>query len=161
MFLGKGVLEICSKFTGEYPCQSVISIKLLRNFIKITLRHGCSLYICCMFSENLFLGTSLDGCFWLDEIYSKKANGVSIRSKCDWYKSNEKSSKFFLNLEKTRVSQGQIVKNENEINDPVELNTELQEFYKKLLTENLSNFKTKYSLSFKKFASTKTPERTS
>ena len=42
MFLGKGVLKICSKFTGEYPCQSAISIKLLCNFIEIALRHGCS-----------------------------------------------------------------------------------------------------------------------
>ena len=30
MFLGKGVLKICSKFTGENPCWSVISIKLLK-----------------------------------------------------------------------------------------------------------------------------------
>ena len=29
VFVGKGVLRICSKFTGEHPCQSVISIKLL------------------------------------------------------------------------------------------------------------------------------------
>ena len=29
VFLGKGVLKICSKFTGEHPCRSVISIKLL------------------------------------------------------------------------------------------------------------------------------------
>ena len=29
--LGKGVLKICSKFTGEYPCQSAISINLLCN----------------------------------------------------------------------------------------------------------------------------------
>ena len=29
MFLRKGVLKICSKFTGEHPCQSAISIKLL------------------------------------------------------------------------------------------------------------------------------------
>ena len=28
MFLTKGVLRICSKFTGEHPCQSVTSIKL-------------------------------------------------------------------------------------------------------------------------------------
>ena len=28
MFLGKGVLKRCSNFTGEHPCQSVISIKL-------------------------------------------------------------------------------------------------------------------------------------
>ena len=26
VFLGKGVLKICSKFTGEHPCQSAISI---------------------------------------------------------------------------------------------------------------------------------------
>ena len=43
VFLKKGVLKICSKFTGEHPCQSVISIKLQSNFIEITLRHGCSL----------------------------------------------------------------------------------------------------------------------
>ena len=28
VFLRKGVLKICSKFTGEHPCQSVISIKI-------------------------------------------------------------------------------------------------------------------------------------
>ena len=37
VFLGKGVLKICIKFTGEHSCQSVISIKLLINFIEITL----------------------------------------------------------------------------------------------------------------------------
>ena len=29
VFLRKGVLKICSTFTGEHPCRSVISIKLL------------------------------------------------------------------------------------------------------------------------------------
>ena len=29
VFLGKGVLKICSKFIGEHPCRSVISVKLL------------------------------------------------------------------------------------------------------------------------------------
>ena len=42
LFLGKAVLEICSKFTGEHPCRSVISIKLLCNIIEIALQHGCS-----------------------------------------------------------------------------------------------------------------------
>ena len=36
MFLGKGVLKICSKFTGEHPCQSAISIKLRCKHIKVT-----------------------------------------------------------------------------------------------------------------------------
>ena len=39
VFLGKGALKICSKFTGENPCQSVISIC---NFIEIILWHECS-----------------------------------------------------------------------------------------------------------------------
>ena len=34
--------EICSKFTWEHPCQCVISIKLLSNFIEFTLQHGRS-----------------------------------------------------------------------------------------------------------------------
>ena len=42
VFLEKGVLKICSKFTGQHPCQSAISIKLQNNFIEIALRHGCS-----------------------------------------------------------------------------------------------------------------------
>ena len=43
VFLGKAVLKICSKFTGEHPCRSAISIKLQKsNFIEIALRHGCS-----------------------------------------------------------------------------------------------------------------------
>ena len=42
VFLGKGVLKICSKFTGEHPCRSEISIKLQSNFIDITFWHGCS-----------------------------------------------------------------------------------------------------------------------
>ena len=42
VFLLKGVLKICRKFTGEHPCRSAISIKSLCSFIEITLRHGCS-----------------------------------------------------------------------------------------------------------------------
>ena len=42
VFLGKGVLKICNKFTEEHLCQSEISIKLQSNFIEIALWHGCS-----------------------------------------------------------------------------------------------------------------------
>ena len=42
VFLGKGILKICSKFTGKHPCRIVISIKLQSKFIEIVLRHGCS-----------------------------------------------------------------------------------------------------------------------
>ena len=47
VFLGKGLLEICSKFTGEHLCQIAISIKLqsravAEQLFEIALRHGCS-----------------------------------------------------------------------------------------------------------------------
>ena len=38
------VLKICSKVTGEHPFQSVISVKLLWNFLEIALQHGCSMW---------------------------------------------------------------------------------------------------------------------
>ena len=44
----------------------------------------------------------------LDKIYEQKINGIRIRSKCDWYEYSEKSSKFFLNLEKARSTQSTI-----------------------------------------------------
>ena len=59
MFLGKGVLKICSKFTGEHPCRSVISIKLLCNFIEITLRHGCfPVMLLHIFRTHIYKNTS-------------------------------------------------------------------------------------------------------
>ena len=42
VFLGKGVLDICSKFTGKHPCQSAVSMKLQTNSIETTLLPGCS-----------------------------------------------------------------------------------------------------------------------
>ena len=41
MFLGKGVLKMCSKFTGEHPCRSAISITLLCNFIDAFVSEIC------------------------------------------------------------------------------------------------------------------------
>ena len=34
VFLRKGVMKICRKFTGEHSCRSVISIKLLATLLK-------------------------------------------------------------------------------------------------------------------------------
>ena len=41
VFLEKGVLKICSKFTGEHPCQSAISIKLQTTLLKSHFDMGC------------------------------------------------------------------------------------------------------------------------
>ena len=42
VFLEKDVLKLCSKFKGEHTYRSVISMKLLCDFIEITLQHGSS-----------------------------------------------------------------------------------------------------------------------
>ena len=64
MFLRKGVLEICSKFTGEQPCRSVISKKLRCNFVEVTLRHVHSLVNLLHISRTLSITTPLEDCVW-------------------------------------------------------------------------------------------------
>ena len=74
VFLGKGVLNICNKFTGEHPRESAISIKLLATLLKPHFGQGVLMWICCIFSEHLFLRKwlllnmftfALYGCFWI------------------------------------------------------------------------------------------------
>ena len=55
VFLGKVVLKICSKVTGEHQCRSAISIKLLCMGVLLSIYY--------IFSEHLFLKTLLGGCF--------------------------------------------------------------------------------------------------
>ena len=60
VFLRNDVLKLCSKFTGERPCRSAISIKLLWN------RTSAWVFSCkfaAYFQKHLFLRTPLDGCF--------------------------------------------------------------------------------------------------
>ena len=64
-----------------------------------------------------------------------KTNGVRIRSKVDWYEYGEKSTKFFLNLEKIWARQDKIrnvLKNWKEITDQRKVNNELFDFYNNL-----------------------------
>ena len=71
----------------------------------------------------------------LDQFYEEKANDIRIRSKCDWYEYIEKSTKFFINLEKIRAHQKKIrniLKNGKEITDQKEVNSELFDFYNNL-----------------------------
>ena len=68
----------------------------------------------------------------LEEIYDNIAEGIRIRSRCQWYEEGEKSSKFFLNLEKFNGMQSQICKiivNDQEITYPNIILNEIQIFY--------------------------------
>ena len=76
-----------------------------------------------------------------EQIYKIKANGTKIRSKCEWYEHGKTSSKFFLNLEKTRAIQGQvraIISNDKETNDETEINNHIYSFFNYLYKETLS-----------------------
>ena len=46
----------------------------------------------------------------LNVIYDQIANGIKIKSWCNWYELGEKSNKFFLNLEKHRANHDTIRK---------------------------------------------------
>ena len=77
----------------------------------------------------------------LEQIYKIKANGKKIRSKCEWYRHREKSSKFFLNLEKSHAIQGQVwtvIYNDKETNDETEINNHICSCFKYLYKETLS-----------------------
>ena len=77
----------------------------------------------------------------LEQIYKIKVNGIKIRSKCEWYEHGEKSSKFFLNLEKSRAIQGQVrtvIYNDKETNDETEINNYIYSFFNYLYKETLS-----------------------
>ena len=72
---------------------------------------------------------------------TKKVNGIRIRSKCNWYENGEKSTKFFLNLEKYCATPGclhTVIENKKELNDSQKRNDGLYNFYQTLLKEQLS-----------------------
>ena len=68
MFLVKGVLKICSKFTGEHSCRSVISIQLLEKYTNEDLKISLCFRVC-FFKAILFK-------FWI-LTYSAKLSSYS------------------------------------------------------------------------------------
>ena len=77
----------------------------------------------------------------LQNIYTKKVNGIRIRSKCNWYENGEKSTKLFLNFEKYRTTQGcicTVIVNKKELNNFQQINDALYNFYQALFKEKLS-----------------------
>ena len=69
----------------------------------------------------------------LDTLYDYMTAGLIIRSKSNWYEQGEKSSKYFLNLEKHNQVKSHIRKlisdSSNVINDPSEILSSIKDFY--------------------------------
>ena len=77
----------------------------------------------------------------LEEIYDNIAEGIKVRTKTQWYEEGEKSSKFFLNLEKTKASRGVIKKlcidEHTECKDQIKINKEIEKFYRNLFKKGI------------------------
>ena len=107
--LGKGVLKICNKFTGEQLCQIEISTKLLCNFIEITLWHGFSPVNLPHIFRPHFLRTPLYGCFCGFFYISKYINfHPSDWSECSVYFPISKNSHWRCSIKKVFLIISQI-----------------------------------------------------
>ena len=71
----------------------------------------------------------------LDSIYDHIAQGIRIRSKCDWYENGEKSTEFFSNLEKKRENQNQICNLINNSRNLKKLKVSMKHFLKVSLSK--------------------------
>ena len=120
--------------------KKIIFIKIRSNFFrkrtKKTKKLGKNLNS--LQSNEYYLGCKQK----LQNIYTKKVNSIRrIRSKCNWCENGEKSTKFFLNLEKYRATQGclhTIIVNKEELNYSQQINDALYNFYQTLFKEKLS-----------------------
>ena len=89
VFLGKGVLKICSRFTGEHPCRSVISIKLLWNKVAKQLywNHTAAWVFSCKFAAYFQITFSLEH-LWMAASEKNESNKGEIlpqrRPSCSW-----------------------------------------------------------------------------
>ena len=80
---------------------------------------------------------------FLEDYIDKKTAGSILRSKCEFYEQNEKSTKFFLNLEIKNSEKNTVKKllteNNAEVNDCKNILLELHKFYSALFSKNVHN----------------------
>ena len=118
-------------FLSHSVQESVPNIDVYYEFLKITRVNLCGKnneYNVC--KENLNI------------IYDEIANGIKIRSRCNWYELGKKSNKFILDLEKYQANHNTIKKvihDAQEITDHKKINNHIFLFYKKLFEEKLQN----------------------
>ena len=78
-----------------------------------------------------------------EDIQNTKIEGQILRSKCTWYEDGEKSSKYFLNLEKFNAIQSSIRsimdENDNEITNGDDILTRIKHFYSTLFENKVNN----------------------
>ena len=80
-----------------------------------------------------------------EEIYNYITEGIILRSKTDWYELGEKSTKYFLNLEKRNKAKSHIrvilTESSSEITDSKAILSELKSFYSNLYEQRSTETK--------------------
>ena len=77
---------------------------------------------------------------FLESHFDKVTQGAILRSKCTLYEDNEKSSKYFLNLEKKRGASNtvkKLVKNDTDIVEQKDILNEIHDFYSNLFSRKI------------------------
>ena len=70
-----------------------------------------------------------------DDFLDKRGEYLSNRSRSQWYQEGERSTKYFLNLQRSKMKateMRELIVDGKEINDPREINKVVESFYKKL-----------------------------
>ena len=87
----------------------------------------------------------------MEKHYDHKVEGIITRAKVRWFEEGEKSTKYFLNLEKRnyiRKSVNKLVINNTIITDPREILKEQRNFYKTLYSKSKTTFRDQDFYSF-------------
>ena len=78
----------------------------------------------------------------LESLYEYITSGIILRSKTNWYEHSEKSSKYFLNLEKRNKAKSHLHKlmtsSDTETHDPVVIMSHIRSFYSSLYKHHSS-----------------------
>ena len=80
----------------------------------------------------------------MESYFDKKTKGAILRSKCQYHEQNEKSSKYFLNLEKKREENNTVkmlTRNNADITDHNDILNELHDFYSSLFDRKVNKSK--------------------
>ena len=79
----------------------------------------------------------------IEKLHSEKTKGYILRSKCQIFEEGEKSTKFFLGLEKKKAISGTIeslmVDGDNEVKNYKDVLDEIKKFYEKLFSKRALN----------------------
>ncbi len=94
-----------------------------------------------------------------DKILSEKTNGARIRCRVRWAEEGEKSTRYFLNLEKrnynSKIVNKIITDDDTEVTDPEKIREELKIFYENLYSSKVDKA---YSLENQQFFSNNSPK---